>query len=245
MEHQKKTSIGFIPAHLGSKRLPKKVLLPWGGMSILQRVYNQATASDLDKVIVVTDSLEIQQHVTDFGGNCLLSGSYPNGTQRCVHTYINEQFTYDILVNIQADEPFISPDDINALIQTLENNSKPSIATLAVQSNDTNEYVDNNVVKIAVDSNNKALYFSRSPIPFFRDSNKHISFIKHKGVYAFDHLLIHKISSLSPSPLEKIENLEQLTWMYHGLEIVVTITKHDSIGIDTLSDYQSAQKSIL
>lgn len=238
--------MGLIPAHLDSKRLPQKVLLPLGEMSIIQRVYQQALRSDLDDVWVVTDSKEIDQHVKGFGGRCLLKGPHSNGTQRCVNAYLTENMSADILVNIQADEPFINPNDINALLRLIRQSNDPIIGTLAVHSNQEHQYKDPNVVKIAVDKLNKALYFSRSSIPFVREqhADKPPTFLKHKGVYAFHTSLIPQIASLTTSPLEQIEKLEQLTWLYNGMKIYIEISSHDSLGIDTLSDYEQAKTHV-
>ena len=246
LEQQKKQSIGFIPAHLASKRLPNKVLLPLGDNSILERVYRRACLSNLDQVKVVTDSEDVYQHVIDFGGQCILSSTYSNGTKRCVHTYLKEKFTEDILINIQADEPFIDPNDINALIQLISRHQEPIIGTLGFLSTDLDQYNDPNVVKIALDQNQRAMYFSRSAIPHYRDHMPHtpIRFVKHKGVYGFHAALLSQIASLDTSPLESTEKLEQLTWLFNDLPVYVELTEHDSSGIDTPEDYQLALQSI-
>lgn len=245
-----KKSIGIIPARYASTRFPGKPLVDIAGKSMIQRVYEQATQSNLDKVIVATDDARIYTAVQHFGGAVVMTGKHENGTARCIEAFLKETEAYDILVNIQGDEPFIAPEQINAALSAFEV-SDTQIATLAKQINSLEDLLNPNVVKV-VFSNPiaaniyNALYFSRSPIPFVRDlpqetwlTQEH--FYKHIGLYAFSHsFLVETYPTLVSGKLEDIEKLEQLSWLEQNLTIRLLKTTYETPNIDTPEDLEKA-----
>lgn len=247
-----KKSIGIIPARYASTRFPGKPLVDIAGKSMIQRVYEQVIQSNLDKVIVATDDARIHAAVEGFGGNVVLTGKHENGTSRCTEAFLKETETYDILVNIQGDEPFIVPEQINATLSAFEL-PDTQIATLAKQIHRLEDLLNPNVVKvvfstpIATDIYN-ALYFSRSPIPFVRDSPQEAwltqaHFYKHIGLYAFSRsFLLEFYPTLVAGHLEKVEMLEQLSWLEQSIIIRVLKTTHETPNIDTPKDIEKALK---
>lgn len=247
-----KKSIGIIPARYASTRFPGKPLVDIAGKSMIQRVYEQVTQSNLDKVIVATDDTRIYTAVQNFGGRVVLTGEHENGTSRCIEAFLKETESYDILVNIQGDEPFIAPEQINAALTAFEI-ADTQIATLAKQINTLEDLLNPNVVKV-VFSNPiasaiyNALYFSRSPIPFVRDlpqeawlTQEH--FYKHIGLYAFSRsFLVETYPTLVTGKLEEIEKLEQLSWLAQNLTIRILKTTYETPNIDTPKDLEKALK---
>ncbi len=236
-------TIGIIPARYASTRFPRKALADIAGKPMIQRVYEQVQKASLERVFVATDHEEIERIVQNFGGNVLMtSPETTTGTARCQEAIqqINENF--DFVINIQGDEPFIHPQQIELVQKTLENGTAP-IATLAISIQDMAELMNPNVVKVVLDKMQKALYFSRHPIPFMRDKPKkewlqHQKYFKHLGIYGFQTAILAEITKLSSSKLEKAESLEQLSWLENGYTIAVTETTHESHGIDTPEDLQ-------
>jgi 3-deoxy-manno-octulosonate cytidylyltransferase (CMP-KDO synthetase) len=262
--------LGIIPARYASSRFMGKPLVDIGGKTMIQRVYEQALkAKCLSKVIVATDDERIFNHVKSFGGEVLMTAEeHPSGTDRCaeVVTRMNidalfeamnpqksivfdgikpqrKKTTYDIVVNIQGDEPFIDPAQIEKVVGILSTgeSGRFSISTL-VKKIDNAELITNpNVVKCVFSDKNKALYFSRSPIPYLRNtpSSDWLStgeFYKHLGLYAYKTSILLEITQLPPSRLEQLESLEQLRWLENGYEIGVAVTDIETIGIDTPED---------
>ncbi|MBC8046607.1 MAG: 3-deoxy-manno-octulosonate cytidylyltransferase [Fimbriimonadaceae bacterium] len=235
--------IGIIPARYNSTRLPGKPLIEIEGKSMIQRVYEQAQkVKSFVKIIVATDDKRIFDHVENFDGNVIMtSNTHQSGTDRCgevINTLYDE---YDVAVNIQGDEPFIHPVQLENLIAVF-NESQIEIATLSRQipsdekSNHQMEASDENVVKVVFDNNNNALYFSRSAIPFKRNNNPEITYFKHIGIYAYRSDILKQIIQLPQSRLEKAESLEQLRWLENGFKLRIVETDIDTIGIDTLDD---------
>ena len=241
-------SIGIIPARYASSRFPGKPLALIAGKSMIRRVYEQAMKSELlDQVVVATDDERIRQHVKSFKGEVQMT--YPDhqsGTDRCAEVARNLPI-YDLVVNIQGDEPFIDPDQIDQLVQFLAANAQHEIVTMARLLEDPDEVFDSNTVKVVFDKKRKANYFSRSTIPYVRHTPNNFwptqsQFYQHLGLYAYRATALQAISRLEPSPLELSESLEQLRWLENGFAIGITITSGKTIGIDTPKDLQKAEK---
>ena len=238
---QKLYSIGIIPARYASTRFPGKPLVEIHGKTMVQRVYEQVIQANLDEVIVATDDQRIYDHVLSFGGRVeMTSTDHPTGTDRCIEL-AKRYDTNAILINIQGDEPFINPIQINELLQVFHENTEINIATQCKQIENNALIFDPNAIKVVRDQNNFALYFSRSPLPYLRNvpteewslQNKHF---KHIGIYAFRNETLAKLSSLPMGILETAESLEQLRWMEHGFKIYVAETQYETFGIDVPED---------
>ncbi|WP_372371719.1 3-deoxy-manno-octulosonate cytidylyltransferase [Candidatus Uabimicrobium sp. HlEnr_7] len=228
-----------IPARLASTRLPKKALLKDTGKFLVQHVYEQALlAEKIQKVIIATDADEIVSAVKSFDGEVQLTSiDHQSGTDRIAEVAGREQA--DIFVNVQGDEPEISPQAIDQVVSLLLENPNIEVATLAYPIS-PEKALDPNLVKVVTDSKNAALYFSRSPIPFIRDiAEKSISpYLGHIGIYAYRKSFLNVYNSLEPSFLEKLEKLEQLRVLENGYKIIVGKTSDNTRGIDTEEDYQ-------
>lgn len=242
-----KKAIAFIPARYASSRFPGKPLARINGKSMIMRVYEQATKAELLKdVFVATDDQRIFDHVSQYGAKVLMTSEHHNsGTERCLEAYgkllANGLCTPDeIILNIQGDEPFIRPGQIDALVKMF---SDPNIriATLMKGITDAEELQNPGCVKVVCNRHGQALYFSRAPIPFHRDGIDADNFpkdmyYKHIGMYAFRSSTLAEICSLPASRLENIEKLEQLRWLEHGFSIHVEATHYESIAIDYPQD---------
>jgi 3-deoxy-manno-octulosonate cytidylyltransferase (CMP-KDO synthetase) len=231
-------SIGIIPARFASTRFPGKPLVDLLGKSMIQRVYEQCQKSKhLDKVIVATDDQRILEHVTNFGGEVLMtSPQHATGTSRCAE--VATQFSNaEIIVNIQGDEPTINPEQIDELVEI----SGEGIATQAKKIEHHKNLFDPNVVKVVFDKHQHALYFSRQAIPYLRGveedqwSTKN-TYYRHIGLYSFDRNTLLNLDALPASDLEKSESLEQLRWLDHGIKIKVGVTAYESISVDVPAD---------
>jgi 3-deoxy-manno-octulosonate cytidylyltransferase (CMP-KDO synthetase) len=212
---------------------------------MVQRVYEQAQQSSaLNDIVVATDHKEIYDHVKKFGGAvCMTKPDHVSGTDRCHEALMHQHKKYDYVINIQGDEPFIQPQQIDLLAGRLD--GKTEIATL-IKSLTTEEHLFNpNVVKVVCNSVMEALYFSRAPIPHIRNTpenqwlSKH-KFFKHIGMYAYRADVLERLHRLSVSSLEKAESLEQLRWLEHGFKISVAETATETLGIDTPEDLERA-----
>lgn len=237
--------IGIIPARFASTRFPAKALALIDGISMIQRVYNQACKSKvLSSVFVATDHQDIYNHVLSFGGNVVLTNSnHSSGTDRVYEAALNMPQLPDVIINIQGDEPLIEPEVIDSLAYLFTDISV-QIATFASAIRKSEDIFNPNVVKVVISNQNEALYFSRNPIPFVRqfDKNdwlKNGPFLKHIGIYGYRFDMLQKLVQLSPSKLEIAESLEQLRWLEAGYKIKVQITDYESIGIDTPEDLVS------
>jgi 3-deoxy-manno-octulosonate cytidylyltransferase (CMP-KDO synthetase) len=239
------TILGIIPARYASTRFPAKPLADVGGKSMLRRVYEQVAKSKLiTDVVVATDHREIFEHVRGFSGNvCMTREDHVSGTDRCYEALTLQSKSFDYVINVQGDEPFIHPDQIDLLASRLDGATE--IATLVKQIDQRETLFNPNVVKAVVSKKMEALYFSRSPIPYLRnvDENFWISqhtFFKHIGMYAYRSDILQKITQLAIGVLEKAESLEQLRWLENGFRISVGITEAETIGIDTPDDLVKA-----
>lgn len=235
-------TLGIIPSRYASTRFPGKPLAMIDGKSMIRRVYDQACkANALTRVVVATDDPRIFKHVESFGGQVVMTAeSHPNGTSRCWEVVGQSQENFDAVVNIQGDEPFIDPEQINQLAGQFEN-SEVEIATLVKKIDSREELFNPNVVKAVFDRQKKALFFSRQPIPFLRGVPQESwleshDFFKHIGIYGYRFDVLKKIVKLEPSKLEQAEKLEQLRWLENGFQIHVEITKREGISVDIPKD---------
>ena len=232
-------TIGVIPARFGSKRLVGKPLILISGKPLVQQVYKQAEKSLLlDEILVATDDERIKKVVEDFGGKALLtSKKFPTGTDRVAQAVKN--INCDMVLNIQCDEAFLDPKMLDQLIKFMQKDKKILMGTLAREIKEKEKISDPNVVKVVLDKENFALYFSRLPIPYPRDNNKRkINCYQHIGIYAFRKSFLMKFAGLKQTPLEKLEKLEQLRALENGYKIKVWITNYSSHSIDTKKDFK-------
>lgn len=229
-----------IPARYESTRLPGKPLLEVSAKSLVQLVYERASESRLaDSVIVATDDRRIMDAALSFGAEAVMtSPSCKSGTDRVFEAVKDTDF--DLIINVQGDEPFIRPDMIDLLFSVMENESL-DVATLCAPVADDNEYSNPNTVKVVLDKNGFALYFSRSPIPYVRNGNTRSMLYKHIGVYGFKREFLQQFVSMQKSRLEETESLEQLRILENGYRIKVLTTHYDGFGIDTREDLQRAR----
>jgi 3-deoxy-manno-octulosonate cytidylyltransferase (CMP-KDO synthetase) len=240
--------LGIIPARFASSRLPGKPLADIGGKPMIQWVYEN-TRRELKEVIVATDHPDIEKTVSAFGGRVMMtSPDHPSGTDRCeevVRRLAAAGESYDVVINIQGDEPFVKASQIS-LLKNAFSDPGTGIATLANPITDPAELQDPNVVKVVTGPNGNALYFSRSAIPFLRQAEQDDwvslhTFLKHLGMYAYRSEVLGRITRLEPSVLEKTESLEQLRWLENGFGITVWVTPDRSHGIDTPEDLEAVR----
>ncbi|MBK9017489.1 MAG: 3-deoxy-manno-octulosonate cytidylyltransferase [Saprospiraceae bacterium] len=243
-------SLGIIPARFASTRFPGKPLVEIGGKTMVRRVYEQACQSSLSAVVVATDDQRIFDHVAAFGGKVVMtSDQHPSGTDRCAEVAAMPQYAeFQWIVNVQGDEPFIQPGQIDLALDFLTKNANPTgtgcaIATLAKKIDPASnlDLTDPNMVKVVFDIHQRALYFSRWPLPFHRNLPKEKwlvegAFYKHIGLYAFRREVLLEVAALPPSRLELAESLEQLRWLENGYPIGVALTEFESISIDSPED---------
>jgi 3-deoxy-manno-octulosonate cytidylyltransferase (CMP-KDO synthetase) len=224
--------LGVIPARANSSRFPKKILARIHGRPMIQYVWEAAKrARLLDEVIVATDDAEILAEVRSFGGKAVLTpATFSSGTDRVA--YAAQESAAEIIVNLQGDEPLLTPEAIDRLIEALEADPGAEMATLAVVKRDPGELRDGNIVKVVPSGDGRALYFSRQPLAASQDG----SFFKHVGVYAFRAGALGRFCRLEASALEKAERLEQLRALENGMAIRVVLIAEDTIAVDTPSD---------
>ncbi|MBK8339328.1 MAG: 3-deoxy-manno-octulosonate cytidylyltransferase [Flavobacteriales bacterium] len=242
--------LGVIPARYGSSRLPGKVLLDIGGRSMLQRVFEQAVLSrHLTDVVIATDDERVAQHAASFGAHAVMtSPGHPSGTDRCQEAWVKARGGHEGVVNIQGDEPFLDPGQIDQVCALLHV-GKASIATLAKAITTDAELDDPGEAHVVVDKDMNVLYFSRAAIPFLRERvagarHGHFPFLKHVGIYGYRREVLAQLVALPPSPLELAERLEQLRWLESGFRITVAITEHDSFCVDTAADLEEARRRV-
>lgn len=238
--------VGIIPARFGSTRFPGKPLADIAGKTMIQRVLEQTRkATLLSDVCVATDDERIAAHVQQLGEKALLtSPHHTTGTERCLEALQLWKAGADAVINIQGDEPFVEPGQIDALAKALSKKGT-HIATLIIPVDDGATLFDPNRVKVVVDQKGRALYFSRQPLPHLRhesQANWHQAhrYYKHLGLYGYTCAALEAICALPPSPLEKAESLEQLRWLENGWSIQTVVTDFESPSIDTPEDLQRA-----
>jgi 3-deoxy-manno-octulosonate cytidylyltransferase (CMP-KDO synthetase) len=235
---------GFIPARLASTRLPRKLLLAETGKPLIQHTWEAARrARLLAEVVIAADSPEFAAAATRFGGHCELTGDHPSGTDRIAEVVTRSYSDAEIVVNIQGDEPEIDPQSIDLLVQLLRDHPTVPMSTLAtpIRSRDVRD--SPSCVKVVLAADGRALYFSRSLIPYCRDRDLDALLVAenpwflHLGVYAYRREFLLKLTKLPVSPLEKLEKLEQLRALEAGAAIQVGIIERTAVGIDTPEDY--------
>ena len=233
--------LGVIPARYASTHFPGKPLIDIQGKSMIQRVYEQAKkARKLNDVVVATDDERILNHVKSFGGKALMTlPNHPSGTDRCYEVLKNQSNGFSYVINIQGDEPFIDPSQIDLLAQLCD--GKTELATLMIPVDSHEVLFDTGEVKIVMNNQQEALYFSREVIPHIKgvdkkEWHKHYPYYRHVGMYAYRADILEQITTLMPSELEKAESLEQLRWLENGFKIKLAVTDFDSHCIDTPED---------
>ena len=242
-------SIAIIPARYASTRFPAKPLAILGGKMVVKRVYEQVKKA-IDKVVVATDDERIYDAVMSFGGEVVMTSSeHRSGTDRCAEAYEKLGYEADIVLNIQGDEPFIAPEQIETLVKCFDS-EKIDIATLVkpFSAEDGIDALENpNSPKVVINEAQEAIYFSRSVVPYLRGVErsewlKKHTFYKHIGIYAFRAETLKRVTTLPQSPLEKAESLEQLRWLESGYKIGVGVTTIETVGIDTPEDLERAEQ---
>lgn len=232
----------IIPARYASTRFPGKPLVDISGMSMIQRVVNQVRkAQRVEAILVATDDVRIKEHVESFGCRAIMTDEkHQSGTDRCLEAYEKSTLEAEAIINVQGDEPFIDPRQIDELAGLLLQD-EVEIATQASIFRGWGLVQNTNIVKVVVDAHGRALYFSRSPIPFVREENKreHQEFLRHVGLYGYKVKALKAISGLSASSLELSESLEQLRWLENGWKIHVQLTAFHSPAVDTPQDLEN------
>lgn len=244
--------IGLIPARFASTRLPGKPLLDLGGRSMIQRVVEQARQANLQRVVVATDDQRILDHVLGFGGEAVLTRpEHASGTDRLWEAFeqLGAPATTRCIVNIQGDEPFIHPAQINALAALFSTDTPPAIATLVKPVLSEEELFSPHLPKVVLNAAGKALYFSRHPLPYQRqyppaEWRQHHRYLRHLGLYAYQPQVLRQLTQLPVSPLEAAESLEQLRWLEAGFQIQCALTELDAFGIDTPEDAERARERL-
>jgi 3-deoxy-manno-octulosonate cytidylyltransferase (CMP-KDO synthetase) len=237
--------IGIIPARYASTRFPGKPLAMLGGRTVIQRVYEQATAI-LDEAYVATDDERIFQAVEQFGGRAIMTrADHKSGTDRIEEAAEKIGTQADVIINIQGDEPFIQKSQIETLMHLFDEPST-QIGTLGKRFESIEAAMNPNSPKIVTDKRGFALYFSRSIIPYVRGKEQsewlqHFPYLKHLGLYAYRREVLQEVTQLPQSPLEIAESLEQLRWLENGYRIRVGLTDVETVGIDTPEDLQRAE----
>lgn len=248
MNQSKKSVVGIIPARYNSTRLPAKPLVLIKGKSMIQRVWENAKKSlILDEVYIATDDHKIQIHCEQFGAKVVMTHpELSSGTDRIFFSYQKLNLDHQIVVNIQGDEPLLLAEDIDKLVQEF-NNSNAHVGTLIKKIDDIRDVLNPNVVKVTLDNNNTALYFSRSPIPYIRDMrfedwSATNTFWKHIGVYAYKIDVLRNFCNLKQSPLELAESLEQLRLVENGYRYYCSVTHNTLISVDLAEDVKAVER---
>ena len=244
--------IAIIPARYAATRFPAKLLAWLGGKPVIERVYEQV-AGVLDDVVVATDDRRIYDAVKAFGGKVeMTSPDHKSGTDRCWEAYCKQGVEYDVIFNVQGDEPFIQPSQLETVKRCFDDAST-DIATLVKPFSEADglEALENpNSPKVVLDAQSRAIYFSRSVIPYLKGVpreewlSRH-TYYKHIGLYAFRAEVMRAVTALPQSALEKAESLEQLRWLENGYKIGVGISEVETIGIDTPEDLERAEAFLL
>ncbi|MGA3176634.1 MAG: 3-deoxy-manno-octulosonate cytidylyltransferase [Candidatus Acidiferrum sp.] len=236
--------IVVIPSRYASTRLPGKPLVPLAGKPMVQHVYERAKrAQTVHRVIVATDDQRIMDAVMAFGGEARMTRSdHRTGTERIAEVAVHEPG--DVFVNVQGDEPLIDPVAIDTAVGALLEEPQAQISTVATPIRHAGDIMDPNVVKTVLDFDGNALYFSRAPIPWIRDTQQkvHVKYWKHLGLYVFQREALLEFPTLPQGELERIEQLEQLRWLENGWKIRVAEVVHDAVSVDVLEDVARVEK---
>lgn len=242
--------LAVIPARYASSRFPGKPLALINGIPMIERVYRR-TYEAFAETVVATDDRRIYDKVSSFGGKAVMtSPNHRSGTDRCLEAMnIMESengCTYDVVVNVQGDEPYINPDQLLNLVECFSD-ADVEIATMVKRITDNGELFDPNTPKVVMDSCSRAIYFSRSPIPYCRGIQEdkwleNAEYHKHIGLYAYRRNALARIAAMEQSPLEKAESLEQLRWLQNGMKIAVAKTEYESFSVDTPEDVVKLEK---
>lgn len=239
-------TIIVIPARYHSTRLPGKVLSDIGGQTMIERVYRRASLARASEVIVATDDERVRDVVEGFGGRAIMTSErHPTGTDRLAEAV--KFIEADIVINVQADEPLIEPSMIDEAARALLAGPGASVGTLRRAIDDENDLGNPNVVKVVVDLNGRALYFSRSAVPWkshAADGRRHGPAWRHVGIYAYRRDALLTLAGLPPTPLEQTESLEQLRALEHGFGIHTLETSYDTIGVDTAEDLERVRRRV-
>ena len=247
MSEKMKKVLGIIPARYASTRFPGKPLADIQGKPMIQWVYERCSPA-FDYLVVATDDYRIINAVNGFGGEAVLTAeNHESGTDRCLEAYhiLQKQNgqDFDIIVNVQGDEPLVKSEQLFELTSCFENDGV-RIATLIHPLEDPEQVNNPDIVKVVVDKGYKALYFSRSAIPFKRKSGTNITYFKHIGLYAYTSEVLKKICALEPSGMELAEGLEQLRWLENGYAIHTKITHHENVGVDSPADLEKVRSML-
>jgi 3-deoxy-manno-octulosonate cytidylyltransferase (CMP-KDO synthetase) len=232
----------IIPARYASTRLPAKALLRETGKYLVQHVYEQALkVRNVDVVLIATDDSRIVSAVESFGGKAVMTRKdHPSGTDRIAE--VAQTLDADLLINLQGDEPQVDPTALELLAQLMRDDPNAEMATLAVPFRTEEAFRDPNCVKVVTDDSGRALYFSRSPVPYVRDARPDFSrgglFLHHLGLYAYRRKALLSLAAMKPHPLEQAEKLEQLRALGNGWTIRVGVVQHAGRGVDTPADYE-------
>lgn len=233
-----------IPARYAATRLPGKPLVEIAGKPMIQRVWEQVRqAKNISRVVVATDDDRIRSVVEKFGGEAIMTRTdHATGTDRIAEVAASHDA--GIFLNVQGDEPLVSPEAVDALAEAISSDPEVQLATLAVALKTPADIMDPNIVKVVLDFDDNALYFSRAPIPWVRDKGTatHARHLKHLGLYAYRRSALIEYNTLPPGDLERVEQLEQLRWLENGFKIRVAETEHDSVSVDVPEDVARIEK---
>jgi len=238
-------AVGIIPARWGSTRFPGKPLHPIGNKPLLRHVWEQARrAKRLDAVIIATDDMRIAKAAFEWGAEvAMTSRKHLSGTDRIAEV-VRKSRQFDIILNIQGDEPLVEPGLLNRFVETLRSNPRIDIVTAAHPFESAAHAASPHQVKVILDVDGNALYFSRYPIPFPRNHTAPIKYLRHQGVYGFRRRALLDFVRSKPTPLERTEGLEQLRALENGVKVHVLVTKHGSPGVDTPADAKALERKL-
>jgi len=235
----------IIPARWASTRFPGKPLVPLRGKPLVQHVWERAgRAKRVGRIIIATDDMRIAEAAFDFGAEvALTSPKHPTGTDRLAEV-VQQLKSASIILNVQGDEPDIAPSTIDRLAEALQDNPKLGMVTAANPLTDPADVQDPNVVKVVTDLAGRALYFSRSIIPYDRDSRGGVKYLRHQGIYGYRRKVLLAFVKWKPTPLEQAEKLEQLRALEHGIAIGVIVVRRGSVGVDVPGDVAKAERAL-
>lgn len=228
--------LGVIPARYASTRFPAKPLIDIKGKSMIQRVYEQAIQTNFSKIIIATDDQRIYEHAQTFQAAVMMTDTnHLNGTERCAEVVTKLDESFDIVINIQGDEPFVDPQMLMQVAEAFQNEST-QITTLIKPIQDISYLQNPSIIKVVKNLQNEALYFSRSAIPYERNKIADFKYYKHIGIYAFRTACLQELVKLKSTALEQMESLEQLRWLENGYKIKLVETHLEADSIDTPED---------